>query len=354
MSERVDGGIRKWLHKEGPQDDIVWRTRVRLARNVANFKFPPLLERAEEKVLVEQIKMTLPTVNEKLEQPLHFVTLDDITRAERTSLVEKHLISPDFAKKESPKLLLASKDEKVSIMVNEEDHMRIQCLFTGLQLENAFKLANEVDDAFEEELTFSFHRSLGYLTSCPTNLGTALRASALVHLPALLLTGQLPILLETMERFGVVLRGFYGEGTESMGQLFQVSNQLTLGRTEQETIELMGTIIEQLCEQERASREKMWKRDRYELEDRVFRSLGILQYSRKISIKEALQCMTYLQIGNYLNIITNISHQELMTLMIAVQPGHLQLKVGKVLTSEEQEIERARLIRNTLQNRKAI
>lgn len=263
-------------------------------------------------------------------------------------LVEKHLISPHLAENAVHGAVLLSGNEEISIMINEEDHIRIQCLFPGFQLTEALKAANEIDDWLEEYVNYAFDEKFGYLTSCPTNAGTGLRASVMMHLPGLVLTQQMNRIVPAINQLGLVVRGIYGEGSEALGNIFQISNQITLGKSEDDIVDDLKSVVGQIISQERSAREALAKTSNIQLEDRVFRSYGTLANSRIIETKEAARCLSDLRLGIDMGYIKNISKSILNELMILTQPGFLQQYAGGPLRPNERDIRRAALIRERL------
>ena len=233
-------------------------------------------------------------------------------------------------------------------MINEEDHIRIQCLFPGLQLVEALQAANYLDDLIEQKVDYAFDEVKGYLTTCPTNVGTGLRASVMMHLPALILTQQMNRIIPAINQLGLVVRGIYGEGSEALGNIFQISNQITLGKTEEDIVEDLMSVVRQLIAQERSAREALVKTSNIQLEDRVFRSYGVLANSRIIESKEAARCLSDVRLGIDLGYINNVSRNILNELMILTQPGFLQSYAGGALRPNERDIRRATLIRERL------
>ena len=233
-------------------------------------------------------------------------------------------------------------------MINEEDHIRIQCLFPGFQLSEALNVANEVDDWIENNITYAFDEQYGYLTSCPTNVGTGLRASVMMHLPGLVLTQQINRIIPAINQLGLVVRGIYGEGSEALGNIFQISNQITLGKSEIDIVEDLKSMVKQLISQERSARDALAKTLNIELEDRVFRSLGVLEFSRILESKEAARCLSDVRLGIDMGLIKYISKTILNELMILTQPGFLQQYAGGPLRPNERDIRRAGLIRERL------
>jgi protein arginine kinase len=233
-------------------------------------------------------------------------------------------------------------------MVNEEDHLRIQCLFPGFQLNEALTLANGIDDWIEQKFDYAFDEQRGFLTSCPTNVGTGLRASVMVHLPALMMTQRMNRIAPAINQFGLAVRGIYGEGSEALGNVFQISNQITLGKSEEDIVEDLRGVVMQLIQQEMAARRDLLKLSKIQLEDRVFRSLGILANSRIIQSKEAAKCLSDVRLGIDLGLIEGISRNILNELMVLTQPGFLQHYFKEALTPDERDIRRASLIRERI------
>lgn len=280
-------------------------------------------------------------------QNLAFIEMEDLSHIEKRVLVEKHLISP-FLTKARASGVLVSENEQLSIMVNEEDHIRIQLYFPGFQMKQALDHAFELDDWLEEKIDFAFDERWGYLTSCPTNVGTGMRASVMIHLPALVLTKRINQMIPAINQFGFVVRGIYGEGTEALGNLFQVSNQITLGKSEGDIVEDLESVIINLVEQEREARHYLLHTSGKKLEDQIFRSYGILKYGRIIESQEASARISDVRLGVDLGMIKDVSHNVLNELMVLTQPGFLQHYAKKVLTTSERDVLRATLIRERL------
>lgn len=344
----MNEAISPWMRADGPDSDIVLSSRIRLARNFADRVFPLI---ANEKDL-EDIRLFL---KEGYEQKsfkdygdFQFISMRDLTVIEKTALVEKHLISPYLAKHAKTAASMISKNEQVSIMINEEDHLRIQLYLPGFQLKNALQSAFELDDWLEEKIDYAFDENFGYLTSCPTNVGTGMRASVMMHLPALVITQQISHMIPAINQLGLVVRGIYGEGTQALGNIFQISNQITLGKTEDDIVEDLESIVLQLIEYERMARKRLIKQAGIQLEDRIHRSYGVLEHSRIIEAKEAARCLSNVRLGIDLHIIENVQRQILNELMVLIQPGFLQQYAKKNLTTSECDILRATLIRERL------
>lgn len=336
-----------WMLESGPFDDIALSSRVRLARNLQTYAFPRALSQEKRKEIGQKIADKFDQKIFYSDRIMHMFNMGDLTELQKSVLVEKHLVSPMLTKIVSGGLLISS-DEQLSIMVNEEDHLRIQSMFTGVQLEKAYELANEMDDWLEVELDYAFHEDFGYLTSCPTNVGTGMRCSVMFHLPGLVMTKQMEPMMHTLNRLGFVVRGIYGEGSSALGHLFQISNQITLGKTEQEMIHELRRITEQIVEQEKHAREYLMTHMRYALEDRIFRSLGILKYAVLMHSKEAAQRLSDILLGIHLGLIKDLTVQQVRQLFTRIQPGFLQVYTEKNLDMNEREVARADLLRKYL------
>jgi protein arginine kinase len=345
----MKNAISEWMRVKGPQSEVVFSSRVRIARNITGLPFPMLSTASQAEEVVQLVEEAWKKDKDHpVLKDAELLRMSDLTPLEKRVLVEKHLISPQLAEESRHGAVLLSKDESVSIMINEEDHIRIQCLFPGLQLEKAWELASQLDDWLEKHLTFAFDEQCGYLTSCPTNLGTGIRASVMVHLPALAMTQQLHRLLPAITQVGLAVRGIYGEGSEALGQLYQVSNQVTLGQSEEEIIEKLQGIVSQMIEHEQSARKRLLTHSSVQLEDRVYRSYGILAHSRIIDSKEAMQRLSDVRLGVDLNIISDVSASVMNELLVMTQPGFLQQYAGERLEAEERDIRRAKLIRERL------
>lgn len=333
-----------WMSGTGPDSDMVLSTRVRLARNLDNVSFPTILQMEEAKKIVNQIAEAASA-----SLSLELLKMEEVSPLQKRVLVEKHLISPYLSETSLYGAALISEQEDVSIMVNEEDHLRIQCLASGLQLHETLERANKMDDAIESRLQYAFDEKMGYLTACPTNVGTGLRASVMIHLPGLVLTRQMNRIIPAISQLGLVVRGIYGEGSEALGNIFQISNQLTLGKSEEEIINDLDSVVHELMSREQSARDALTQASPIQLEDRIFRSYGILSNSRVIETNEAFQCLSDVRLGIDLGYITHIPKSILNELMILTQPGFLQQYAGGPLRAEDRDIRRAALIRERLE-----
>ena len=333
---------KRWFNSSGEEEDVVLSTRVRVARNLKDYKFPELISLDESDTMTESI---LDTVKEDLEADYNFFKVLDLDLLHRRNYIENHLISPALIKKPDRSSFLLKEDESVSIMINEEDHIRVQSLLAGLNLEKAWKIVDRIDDNLESKLDYAFHRDLGYLTSCPTNIGTGLRASAMVHIPSLSMSGYVDSLIHGLSKIGLTVRGIYGEGTEALGNLYQISNQITLGEEEEVIIEKLKRVIYQVIDKEREVRAFLLSNREKELEDRVFRSLGIVKNARIMSSKEAMAHISNIRLGLETDMIDDLTYRDITELIISIQPANIQMICGEELSKIDRDCKRAELIR---------
>ncbi|HEX7065061.1 MAG TPA: protein arginine kinase [Bacillales bacterium] len=344
----MNEAISPWMKAKGPDADIVLSSRIRLARNLRNYPFPLLAPPEMNQEANEHIKRSVKGKSYSDLGHFDMITIDELKPIEKRALVEKHMISPHLAEDSDYGSVLINEQESVSIMVNEEDHLRIQCLFPGFQLYEALTLATGVDDWLEQELDYAFDETRGYLTSCPTNVGTGMRASVMMHLPALVMTQQMNRIAPAINQLGLVVRGIYGEGSESLGNVFQISNQITLGKSEEDIVEDLRGVAMQLIQRERSARKSLLESSKVHMEDRVWRSYGTLANSRIMQSKEAATCLSDVRLGIDLDLIQGVSQDILNELMILTQPGFLQQYAGKTLDPEERDVLRATLIRERM------
>lgn len=332
--------MSKWYLGEGDHNDIVISTRIRLARNIADYPFPVRLDNKSKIDINEKIRDAL-----KDKEKLNYTELKTLTRAEMVSLAERHIISPEFASNSDGRALLMSENEDISIMLCEEDHIRLQVMKSGLALNEAYELANRIDEEINEKLEYAFDENLGYLTQCPTNLGTGMRASVMLHLPALTQKGQMGTLATTVSKLGLTLRGAYGEGGLAMGDLYQLSNQVSLGISEKAAIDNLKTITLQLASQERTAREEMAKN--IVTEDAVFRAYGILKSARILSTKEFMNLISKVRFGAVTGMIKT-DLKVINELMVSMQPATINAFVGRTLSADERNVERAKIVREKI------
>lgn len=344
----INEAISPWMKDDGPDNDIVMSTRIRLARNFTGVPFP--LMASKEKLAIVSDWMKEHFDHNSLEQyeQLEFFSMADMQAIEKRVLVEKHLISPHLVEKDLESGVILSNNEQVSLMINEEDHIRLQLYFPGLQLEHGLKESFRFDDWLEEKIDYAFDEQRGYLTSCPTNVGTGLRASVMMHLPALTLTRKMEKMIPAISQLGLVVRGMYGEGSESVGNIYQISNQITLGRSEQDIIGDLQSVVVKMIERERHARQMLVEQSELRLEDRIFRSYGILKYSRVIESKEAAACLSDVRLGIDVGYINHLSKTILNELMVLTQPAFLQHYAKESLSPQQRDIRRASIIRERL------
>ncbi len=340
--------LSEWMKGDGPDSDIVISSRIRIARNLKDYPYPMLATNQQSKEVLDQVLQVLE--NEELGTISHFssLPLSELNELEKMVLVEKHLISPNLANESRNGAVILSENESISIMVNEEDHLRIQCLCPGFQIKEVWDLANQIDDIFESQLDYGYDEKRGYLTSCPTNVGSGIRASVMMHLPALVLSQQINRILSAITQVGLTVRGLYGEGSEALGNLFQISNQITLGQSEEEIIDNLYSVARQIIEHERSARQKLMSESKMRIVDRVTRSLGILSFAGIMDSKEAAQRLSDVRLGIDLGVINNVSSGVLNELLVMTQPGFLQQIAGEKLSADERDIRRAQLIRERI------
>jgi protein arginine kinase len=327
---------------------VVLTSRIRLARNVRLLPFPGWAtkdQRRQAMALIQPVVQMMRPMKDAFCQ-----SLSGLTSVQKQVLVERHLISREHAARNEGSAAVIERRQSLSIMINEEDHLRMQSIRPGLNLRVAFDALNDLDDELQESLTFAFDRKLGYLTTCPTNLGTGLRASAMLHLPALVLSEQINQVLNAIGRMGLAVRGLYGEGTESLGNLYQISNQSTLGESEHHIIERLERVIDKVAGHETNARLKLLEDDRMMLHDKIGRSYGILRHAWLIDSKEALNHLSLIRLGANLGFFPHETVRLCDNLLMEIQPAHLQLHSGKKLSPEQRDESRGQIIRSQLQN----
>jgi protein arginine kinase len=336
----------EWLRGEGPHHQIVISSRVRFARNLRNRAFPGWAKKAERTAILELIK---PHVEELTEMQDSFSELlQDLSALEKQVLVERHLISREHAAKGAGSAVIMNRRQTLSIMINEEDHLRMQSIRSGLQLKQAFKLLDKIDSALEGDLEFAYDPRLGYLTACPTNVGTGMRASAMLHLPGLVLSELINQVVQAVSKIGLAVRGLYGEGTEAMGNLFQISNQTTLGEKEDEIINRLTKVIETIIEKEHDARQVLIQKKSNTLWDQIGRAYGVLTYAHAMTSKEALNLLSIIKLGVDLGTFPEDRRLPIDQLFIDTQPAHLQKTSQQKLNAEERDHLRAQIIRDRL------
>lgn len=336
----------KWLNEKGLEDDVVISSRIRIARNIEDVKFPQAARKEESEKVTKDILEAVKNSNKN--DNYKFFEIGRLSSLDKNVFIEKHLISPNLIQKPDMSSFLLRDDEKVTIMINEEDHLRLQILLPGLNLEEGWKLCSSIDDGLEEYLDYAFDEKFGYLTSCPTNTGTGLRASVMLHLPSLVLTGYANNIFQAVSQIGLTVRGLYGEGTKALGNIFQISNQTTLGETEEEIIQKLKNVVIQIINKEREIRENLLETRSVEIEDKVLRSLGILKYSRIISSEESMKLFSDVKMGIDMGIIKNIESKDIINLMMLTQPASLQEYFKEDLNVKKRDIKRSELIREKI------
>lgn len=346
----LDDMVRRhgsWL-EAGIDEGPVISSRIRLARNIDEFSFPGWASEEEKKSIWNEVKSIIPS----LEQEFISWGMNEASPLDKEILFERHLISQELARKDEGCGVFASPDECLAVMVNEEDHIRIQSLRPGLDLQGAWKAADKIDDEIESKLSYAFSPKLGYLTSCPSNVGTGMRASVMLHLPGLVLMEEMEPVINGISKIGLAVRGMWGEGTEAAGNMFQVSNQITLGRREDEIIAHLEQIVLELIEHENNARQRLMSEKSVMMDDHVARAFGTLSNARLISSGEALNLLSTLRLGLDLGMIDQFSRRELDMLFISIQPAHLQKLENIDLEPEARDVVRARMLREFMKNAK--
>jgi len=336
----------EWLKSTGPNSDIVISSRIRLARNLEDLAFPQRADKKQGEQTLKIIEEAIPKVN-YLKQTTIF-RLADLDSVDKQFLVERHLMSMEHAQKTDNKAIAVDNDEIVAIMINEEDHIRMQVMQSGFNLFEAWNIINEIDDSLSKELPIAFSSEWGYLTACPTNTGTGMRGSVMLHLPALVMARQIDRVLAAIAKLSFATRGLFGEGTQASGNFFQISNQVSLGHSEDEIINSINGIIRQIIEQENQAREALLSKNKAIVEDRINRSLGILKSAHIISSQETIELLSMVRLGVDLGVLKDINRAVINELFIITQPAHLQKIENKKLSSQERDVKRAELIRDRL------
>jgi len=335
---------KKWYEKSGPEGDVIVSTRIRLARNLRSCPFPSRMNADDRERVIAEVQKAIET--SPIANQFTIQSLKELSQIERVSLVERHLVSPEFISHPEGRAVLLMKDESVSIMVNEEDHLRIQVMCEGFNFEGALQMADRIDTLLNESLNFAFDDKLGYLTQCPTNLGTGMRASLMLHLPALQENGTINRIASNLSKLGLTIRGTYGEATRPVGALYQLSNQVTLGLSEQEAVDNLKNIAIQLMKQERSARAEMGKD--LEAQDSICRSVGLLRSARLLSNDEFMKLISNVRLGINTGLIGHISLEDVNALTVRVQPATIQLPEGNALSAAQRDALRAKVVRESL------
>jgi len=337
----------EWLRGSGPESDIVISSRIRLARNLAEFPFIRKCTDADRLSIEQSVHKSFDRLCDIAES--FYVDVSQLETVDRQFLVERQLISREHAESDGARAVAIDTGESFSVMINEEDHLRMQVMKSGLDLESAWDQINQIDDAIESTSTYAFHERLGYLTACPTNVGTGMRVSVMLHLPALVLTRQIEKVFRSLQKISLAVRGLYGEGSQAMGDFYQISNQITLGRNEEDLIKQVSDVVPALIEYERHARNYLVRESSKDLHDRVSRAFGILCTAQTISSEETMHLLSSVRMGVNMGLIADIEIPTINKLFIHTQPAHLQKLRGVELDTVDRNIERAMYLRRLLQ-----
>ena len=325
-------------------DAIIVSSRVRLARNISKYPFPNRLKNEDAQQILKQMQIIFA------KKEYNYIDIKSNPNIDNLVLVEKHVISVEMLKSEIDRAVFVNKNDTSSIMINEEDHIRIQSIVRGNNMENAFKYATNIDDKIEKKLEYAYNKEYGYLTACPTNVGTAMRASYMIHLPILEVTNQIKNAVTFLGKLGVTVRGMHGEGTEAKGSMYQVSNQVTLGQSETEIIERLNDVVAQIINQEIKLRNKIYNEQKLKLTDEIYRAYGTLTNAKLMSVKEAMLLLSYLKLGVDMEIIekTFINNIDIFNLMTKIQKANIEKSAGRKLQITERDEYRANMIQKEL------
>lgn len=338
--------LGEWLKGTGPESDIVVSTRVRLARNIKGYPFTLRTSAQQRDELLLAVGEAMKAAH--LDKSVVTLRLNDVHPIHRDVLVERHLISRELAASEGPRAVVFGRGEMLSVMVNEEDHLRLQWIKSGFDVDRAFKALLKVDQAMEKRLPYVTSEKYGYLTACPTNVGTGIRVSVMVHLPALTLKDHVQKVFKAAEKMSHAIRGLYGEGTRAFGDFYQVSNQATLGRSEEEIVESVKAIVPKVLEYERRMRAQLFAEERALVEDKVFRALATVRSARMLNVQEMMSHLSLIRLGIDLGIVNDIKPRTINEIFILGQPSHLQRDEGREMTAAERDVKRAELVRARL------
>lgn len=336
----------KWLSAEGPESDIVISTRIRLARNVIGYPFMTRADNDIRQQLVDSMRKTISST--EIGRSFQFIDVAALDDLDRQLLVERQLISRELSQSEGPRGVAIAADEQFSIMLNEEDHVRMQILSSGFALQNCWDAINALDDALESRISFAFDETLGYLTACPTNVGTGIRVSVMLHLPALRITREIQKVHQAAQKINLAVRGLYGEGSQAMGDFYQISNQVTLGCSEQHLLDNLADVVPNILGYERRVRDLLCRDNKAQLDDQISRAMGILTSARSISSEETMHLLSSLRLGVNLNLVQDIDIATVNELFIHTQPSHLQKLNGGPLKTSDRNEARAAYLRSRL------
>ncbi len=345
--EKLAQTAGEWLRGEGPESEIVISSRIRLARNLADFPFIRRCSEDDRTGIERTIRSRMDSIDEL--NDVQYIDLEGLSEVDRQFLVERQLISREIADADGARAVAIHPSERYSVMINEEDHLRIQVMNSGLDLKSAWKEIDALDDQLEGSIFYAFHQQYGYLTACPTNVGTGLRVSVMLHLPALVITNQMEKVFRSMQRINVTVRGLYGEGSQYTGDFYQVSNQITIGHSEEDLLTLIGDdVVPRIISYEKKARDFLINSNEQDLHDDVSRALGILSTAKKISSEETMHYLSKVRMGVSLGLINDLQVATINKLFIHTQPAHLQKLHGRLLATSDRNVERATYLQRHL------
>jgi protein arginine kinase len=338
----------EWLRGTGPESDIVISSRIRLARNLAAFPFANRANNHQKSEIESALRERIAKL--ELDATLDYVSVPSLSQLDRQFLVERQLISREFAATEGPRGVAVARQENVSLMVNEEDHLRLQVMRSGFALNEAWQDIDKLDDSLEQRVTYAFSEEFGYLTACPTNVGTGMRASVMLHLPALVLTKHIEKVFRALQKINLAVRGLYGEGSRASGDFYQISNQVTLGKSETAILNEIREVIPEMIRYERQARTTLLRETRQSLQDRVSRAFGTLRSATMMTSEETMDLLSSVRLGINLELLDGLTIPMVNELFIHTQPAHLQKLMGAPLDGEERNAARARFLRGRLRD----
>lgn len=336
-----------WYTEYGTDGDVVLSSRVRLARNVKGISFPRRANEEQQETVLSLCKEAVLENSSAMKNTVKFIDLSKMEDYEKQAIAERHLISPQMMENDIKRGLLLSDDNKISILLNEEDHIRIQVMEAGFDLDSCFEQANRIDDLMEETIDYAFDEQIGYLTCCPTNAGTGMRASVMVHLPALTMSRTINQVIDSLSQLGITVRGIFGEGSKATGHIYQISNQLTLGAAEEDILDKFKQIVTEVIDKEREMRRRLYAADQYRLEDRLMRSLGVLRHAVILSSGEAMRCLSDVRLGVDLGVISDVKPQTLNAITYEILPANI-MKEYNLTDPTERDLKRAEIVKERM------
>ena len=340
-----------WLNEAGPERDVTLTSRIRLARNIADIPFPTVMLPEHARQVAEKVRNSIFDFSGHQRFAgikFAYIKMSDVPEIERQILVEKHLASQDLMEHPEVSAILLDSNEEITVMINEEDHIRMQCVLPGFQLSKAWETISYIDDLIEEQVDYAFHEEFGYLTSCPTNVGTGLRSSVMMHLPGLTMSNQMNAILQTITKIGLTARGIYGEGSEALGSIYQISNQVTLGPTEEDIINNLSIVSRQIVDKERQARKALRQAGGIQFEDSLWRACGLLMHARIMSLKEFMSLISSVRLAVSMGLIPGVALEKIDAVMTMGQPANVMKKAGGRLKGKEVDVERANIIRGAM------